>query len=146
MQLSRGLLTGLALLGYLTATLGVPLPQPAAATPEETAKPVLEVRPCGCAVEADAPCCCCGADPCCGATTPEPKPAVQTARGSDWLIGELVRQYRGLDRLWASGFLALPTPPPVDWVDDGPPVALMPLSPLAPLTPSFRPPAPPPRA
>src|SRR5438045_7693948 len=106
MRLSRGLLAGLALLGYLTAALGVPLPLPSAPNPEEAAAPV-EQRPCGCVVEADAPCCCCHADSCCATAPPETKPVLKGDGGTVWLIGEMVRQCRGLDRLWASGFLAV---------------------------------------
>jgi len=145
MQLCRGLLTGLALLGYLTASLGVPLPQPSSPTPEETTKPVVKHRPCGCAVEADTPCCC-GTDSCCEAAPSETTPAVKSESGPNWLIGELVRQCRGFDRLWASSFLALPLPPPVDAVHDASFAALTMPSNVVPLTPFFRPPAPPPRA
>src|SRR5262245_51266549 len=153
--LGRSLLTGLVLLGYLTASLGIPLPswQSESPNPKSESKTEasasdarVEVRPCGCAVEADAPCCCCKANSTCGTVAPQTMPAATTTSEMTWLIGELVRQCRGLDRLWASGFLAVPPPAPVHCVMDVPGVALAVLSFSDPLTPSFRPPAPPPRA
>ena len=92
--LRRGVLAGLALLGFLASAVGLPLPlssATASGSGEEPARVPAQVRPCGCVVEADGP---------------------------RWLIGELVRKCHGLDRLLSSAMIALPTAPAVRCVID----------------------------
>src|SRR5687767_7103845 len=106
----RGLVVGLALVGYLTAVTGLPLPLPVPAPEALQVDPAVVVRPCGCAVVEDAPCCCCGPDSCC--SPKETAPVVEETTVV-LLIGEKVRQCHGFDQLWTSGVVALPPTLPV---------------------------------
>jgi hypothetical protein len=137
--LSRNAVAVLALLGYLTAALGVPMPAPSdpppVAAPEPTA---TEVHPCGCVVsDCGGPCCCCG----------EAAPVEQAPSdtGMIWLVGEQVRKCHGMESLWLSVGIALPLPPPVNVDQDEPPLCRLALSFTRLDTLSSAPPAPPPR-
>src|SRR4051812_22045478 len=86
--LLRGAVAVLALLGYLTAAIGVPLPTPAQNTSaNESARSTTPVHPCGCCTVSDCagPCCCC-----CGESAPAEAAAQETE--VVWLIGEQVRK------------------------------------------------------
>ena len=136
-SLVRSVVAVLALVGYLTAALGVPLPAPPS-TPSTLSEPAVEARPCGCVVS---PCegsaCCCG---------PAPIEIPLTDSPIVWFIGEQVRKCHGLETLWLSIGIALPMPPAVQVAPEAPLSCRLDrmFSPFD--THSSRPIAPPPRA
>src|SRR5690348_13139933 len=111
--LLRGAVGVLALVGYLTAALGVPLPAPHSAPSrgESPAAPA-ESRPCCCSGSGEGGCCCC-----CGGAPAEQPEDVRVV----WVMGAKVRQCHGQDSLWLTVGVALPLPPAVAVRSDAPP-------------------------
>jgi hypothetical protein len=129
----RGAVGVLALLGYLTAALGVPLPAPRAPSACESTAAPAEAHPCCCDPEAGC-CCCCG-----GA------PAEQTEDVSVvWVMGAKARQCHGQDSLWLTVGVALPLPPAVAVCGEQPP-GWTPATRSLTDSLAFAPPSPPPR-
>jgi hypothetical protein len=134
----RNTIAVLALLGYLTAALGLPLPARASPPDITPADSIADVRPCGCVVsDCESACCCCG---------PSPIEQVPSDDSMIWVIGEQVRKCHGMETLWLSVGIALPMPPPVHIDTNEPPLCRLSFNCqlFDTLTPC--PPAPPPRA
>lgn len=117
-SLMRNTVAVLALVGYLTAALGVPLPVPASdPSPEITAEATVEVQPCGCVVTECASACCCSG------SAPTNKPVEVTGYENaafHWVIGEQIRKCHGMETLWLSIGIALPMPPSVQLAHEDP--------------------------
>jgi hypothetical protein len=133
--LLRGAVGMLALVGYLTAALGVPMPAPRAPSSCQSPAAPAEGRSC-CCTGSEGCCCCCGGAP---AEQSEDVAVV-------WVIGAKVRQCHGQDSLWLTVGVALPLPPAVAARSDESPAAwIFPAQALF-TSLTFAPPAPPPRA
>jgi hypothetical protein len=115
----RGAVAVLALLGYLTATIGFPAPIPVSTSAHGKEAKHVHVKPCGCVVtDDDESSCCCSRSPCCSKPNHEVEPQDASQDGFVFLIGEQVRKCHGFDELWSAIAAALPLPPPVACVHD----------------------------
>jgi len=103
----RGLLVGLALLGYCAGTLGIPVPQTASASSRSRSR--LTSKSCCCRpVETCAkPCCCC--------RETQAVPPAQSTAGFVWIDALSARQCQGLDTTWIGGEMSLPPPQLLTW-------------------------------
>jgi len=152
--LRRRLVVVLALAGYLTGTLGFPLPQLRFASAAEVTTAVRQ-HACGCVEEIteSPPSCCCSkakaaAPSCCSETPAEPaavaeKPAAPSR--FTWIDSVSARECRGLGTSWLTVELSVPPPAHVEWSDFQEVDSWVPEPATAPVSRTLLPPTPPPR-
>jgi hypothetical protein len=134
--------TGIALVAYLFATIGFPMPTATART-AGTASGV-QTSPCGCC-GAGASCCCAGKRqapaPCCV----RPRPSGAAPATLVWVGGPAAMGCRGASTIWIACGAVTPPPPAVTWEPHPPAGDWLTLAADRPLGPALVPPDPPPR-
>jgi hypothetical protein len=154
-DLRRRLVVVLALAGYLTGTIGFPLPQLRSAPTAAGTTAAVRQHACGCVeviTEAPPSCCCskakAAAPSCCSETPAKPAAVAEEPAAPGrftWIDSVSARECRGLGTSWLSVELSAPPPVQVEWSDFQEADSWIPESTFAPISRTLLPPTPPPR-
>ncbi|HKI37668.1 MAG TPA: hypothetical protein VKA46_37800 [Gemmataceae bacterium] len=155
-RLPRRVCVGVALVAYLIAAVGFPVP--AASRDLAGAPAPSQARPCGCPITEPSRHCCCSAggggkatrEPCCSGSKRPPVP--NFAKGEPapfgdlrWVSGVAALACRGHATVWVSSGAVTPPPAPLAWEPHTAPTDWLPSSSENPSCLSLVPPDPPPR-